>query len=403
MKFKPIPEKRKKEFYKSLDYAFRPHKEERSYDDEEDYWPIVGGEFRGLFDGGELLSVSTIIPFGTFSRGDETKIGGITTVATPPENRTRGFVREMLKELCGELRDRGIYLSVLWPFSYTFYHKLGWARSQDVVTYKVDPDILRREEREKIGRFARIKSGDYCLIEPAYLNYVENFNLPMKRWDEWWDGHLMNHWRINNYCYAWEKDGKIRGYVLYHLQEGLGQEWKRKMVVDEIVFEDRTSFEQLLNFLYSHSSQAHEVLIRAPLGEEVPFHHIFDDPREVEVKVQPGVMTRIVDVEAALGALSPPEGLHGQLRISVRDPLLDFNSGTFDLEFEDRETRCTRANDKATSPDLTVDVKALAQIYTGHLSVDQATFLGLEANQEEKLDDLRALFPPERVFFNEGF
>ncbi|MFP3953356.1 MAG: enhanced intracellular survival protein Eis [Candidatus Acetothermia bacterium] len=403
MKYKPIPKKREKEFYKLLDYAFRPHKEEKSYENEEDYWPIVGGEFRGLFDRDDILSVSSIIPFSTVSRGKETKMGGITTVATPPEYRSRGFVRAMLKKLLGELRDRRIYLSVLWPFSYPFYNKLGWSRSQDVINYSMDPSILKREDPGNSGGLFRVNSGEYDLIEPAYLKYVKKFNLPLKRWNDWWDEHIMNHWKINNYCYGWKDEGRVRSYVLYHIEEGSGEEWKRKMIVDEMVFEGRTSFSQLLSFLYSHSSQAHEILIRAPFSEEMPFHHVFDDPREVEVTVKPGIMTRIVDVKMALESLSPPEELNGKLRILLRDPVLDFNQGTFDLEVGGGEIVYTRTDDDNPRPDVELDVNTLSQVYSGHLSIKQARFLNLKVNDEDKAEILEDVFPPARVFFNEGF
>lgn len=98
MKYNRIPEERRRNFFKILDYAFRPHEEEREYKDEDDFWEIVDGEYRGLFDGEDLLSVSTIIPFEIRSRGVKTKAGGISTVATPSENRHQGFVRRILKE-----------------------------------------------------------------------------------------------------------------------------------------------------------------------------------------------------------------------------------------------------------------------------------------------------------------
>jgi len=76
------------------------------------------GERRGLFLGDELVSIAAIYPLTVRLRGCSVSMGGLGSIATPPEHRGRGYAGRLVGEFCREMKERGLFTSALWPFAY---------------------------------------------------------------------------------------------------------------------------------------------------------------------------------------------------------------------------------------------------------------------------------------------
>lgn len=387
--YRPIPAKRKQEYRRFLRYAFRP--EDGPDIDEDDDEPELGDR-RGLFDGDDMLCVCKHHWFTTRIRGDWHEMAGLSAVASPPESRRRGLVREMLAESLAEYRENEVYFSALWPFSYEFYRKYGWGTVNKRTRYETTPEALDLDT-EPTGEFRRLTADDWELLVPAFDAHSEQYALTVDRTEDWWRQRVFKGWKNDPYVYAWLKGDDVRGYVVYTIQED--DDGKRLKVWD-MSFVDDEAYRHLLRFAQYHDSQVETVeLHHTP--ENTDLLDVVADPRDVNCEIHTGPMFRLVDVPRALESIS--YDVETSVVLRVTDPLVEWNEGTFELE-TGGVVVCQRTD---ADPDVTTDVNTLSQVVAGYYSVDDAERFGEFDVRDDVRQDLTDLFPKRDVFLREGF
>ncbi|WP_227376645.1 GNAT family N-acetyltransferase [Haladaptatus halobius] len=416
--YRPVPAD-EEEYRRLLRYAFRP--EAGPELDEDDDEPELGDR-RGLFEGDDLRCVCKHYWFTARVRGDWHDVAGLSAVASPPENRRRGLVAQLLAESLSEYRENEVYFSALWPFDYGFYRRYGWGTVTKYTKYETTPDALALDT-EPTGEFRRLEADDWRLLEPVLDAHGERYTLTIDRTEEWWRHRVFEGWQKDPYVYAWMRDGEeqrssnvsddeprddeARGYVVYTIEED-GDD--KRLRVWELAYADDDAYCHLLRFVQYHDSQVERVRLYEP--ENTDLLDVVDDPRKVECEVRTGPMFRLVDVQRALESLSYPDDARGRVVLQVSDPLAEWNEGTFEL-VTDEVVRCDRidagddfdANPDATFDiDATTDVNTLSQLVAGYYSVEDGERLGdLVVVDADARDRLATLFPKRNVFLREGF
>lgn len=412
--YRPVPEADVDEFRRLLTYAFRPTERYDPDPEERDAVPKPAqpGDRRGIYEGSELLCTGRHHWFTLDVRGDPQAVGGLSAVSTPPQNRRRGLVRRLLAESLAEYRERERWFSALWPFEYAFYRKYGWAMTSRYAETTFDPDALSfldratsrsapasgvRPRPDDAGRFRELSVDDWRAMDAVY-RAANDRGLTMRRTEEWWRKRVLTWWETEPYAYGWERDGDLRGYLVYDIDEE-GDADGRRMNVREACAVDHEARLELLRFCRYHDSQVDRVRLYGPV--DATLQDLATDPRAIEVAVEPGPMSRLVDVPRALAALSYPEGASGAVTIAVADDLAEWNDDTVRLCVEDGRATCERSDE---SPDVRTDVGTLSQVAVGFRSVaDARLYGGLTVEEGAAGETLAALFPPEETFLREGF
>ncbi|QSW98596.1 GNAT family N-acetyltransferase [Haloterrigena alkaliphila] len=415
--YRPIPDERDV-FHEYRSYAFRPEEGVPEYDPEEHETPRATlGSRRGLYategaDDEEPRCVCRHYWLESRVRGDVHRTAGLASVATPPEYRRRGHVRQLLARSLGEYRDHDVRFSVLWPFRYRFYRQYGWDTANRIVTHECEPSVLSfatgaldasgtgtgTETERTIA--PQLEADEYERLESAYAAHADRYGLALERDADWWRHRVFGGGDRDPFVYAVERDGRIEGYLVYAMDGGMGD---RTMGVSELVFTDREALLALLAFCYRHESQVQRVRFRIPA--DVPLRDLARDPDEIETTISDGPMVRIVDLAATLSALSYPER-DATLTIGVEDPLVDWNEGTFALEVADGTASCerTRGSPDSDDVDVSLEIGALSQLVVGCRSARALERTGcLEAAESTVLEDLSALFPETEVYLGEFF
>ncbi|USZ76130.1 GNAT family N-acetyltransferase [Halorussus vallis] len=413
MNYRPLPEDRYDQFREYLNYAFNP--ESGPEVDDEDWDPAEQpGAMRGLFDGEDLLCVCRHYWFRTRVRGRWTEMPGLSAVASPPEHRRKGHVAAMLAESLAEYHDRGDFLTALWAFEHPFYAKYGWGLTTKYVSYECSPDVLdfARErvddDAERAGEFRQVDADDHEELDAVLAADNEPYELALDRTEKWWRKRVFESWRKDPYAYAWERDGEIRGYLVYTVEkEGDG----KQLAVRELAAVDDEAYRHCLRFLANHDSQVETVRIYGP--ERTDLFDRVRDPADVDCEVKPGPMVRLVDVPAAFEALDygGADGdanvvrVSGEFTLAVTDPLAEWNDRTFRVAIDDGRATCDPADEiSVADADARVGVGTLSQVYVGYHSVADAERLGdLEVRDAAVRETLTAMFPPRDVFLREGF
>ena len=81
----------------------------------------------GHFDGRTLTSAAVLHDFEMFLAGRRVAVGGLASVLSAPETRRRGFVRELLRHILSDLKDKGVGWMLEYPFDPRFYARYGFA------------------------------------------------------------------------------------------------------------------------------------------------------------------------------------------------------------------------------------------------------------------------------------
>ncbi|AKU08371.1 GNAT family N-acetyltransferase [Haloferax gibbonsii] len=407
MHLRSLPEEHRETYREFLNYAFRPENgpdwSDERLPDPESYRP------RGFYDAppdapvedldaADLRTVCAFYDFTARVRGEWHPLPGISAVASPPEARRRGHVGAMLDDLLAEFRDTGRYLSALWPFEYDFYRRFGWATANNYAKTTVPPDELGAVAADPAGEFVRLDADDWARVKDVYATAATE-DLAVDRSEGWIRHRLFRGWDGDPFVYGWERDGDLRGYVVYDVS---GDWESRTLSVNELVAVDAEARAQLFRFLRDHDSQVDEVVLSSE-RESTRLIDGLTDPRAATVEIKPGPMVRIVDVPAALESVSFPGDAACDLVLAVADDRCDWNDGSFRVVVGDGEARVEPDGDDA-DPDATVEIGALSQLLVGARSVESlARTDRLSVAREEAADALASVFSARDPYLREGF
>ena len=143
----------------------------------------------GLFEGGQLRSVMISHRHQMYYDGAVVPVAGIGNVATYPEHRRKGYVRELFRVLFPHMRELGQAFSMLFPFSYPYYRSFGYELAYAKNQYTLPLAQLKPGNDEGsleliLPSAGHIKELDE--IKSLYQDFVSPHNLAKDRNDADW-------------------------------------------------------------------------------------------------------------------------------------------------------------------------------------------------------------------------
>ncbi len=113
-------------------------------------------------DEGELVTCVQIFPRDMWLRGERVAVGGIGSVFTAPSHRRRGLAEKALECAAGDMRDRGMVLSLLSGTRAKWYGALGWKPWPETSTQIDAPASLAAVGATTIRPFDRATDLETC-------------------------------------------------------------------------------------------------------------------------------------------------------------------------------------------------------------------------------------------------
>jgi predicted acetyltransferase len=337
--------------------------------------------------------------------------GGISGVASPPENRRQGYIGRLLHAVLCEIRERGWPLSTLYPFYFPFYKRYGWEHVSDNYEYKIPMTHL--PVRQPAGTWHAVLRSTDMNAEEAHVSdddvatLMEIYNAwaaagrtgPVVRDTRWWRLNKLREGSPKRPdLYYWrDPAGQPRAYVNYSFVD-LSTPWERRLQVGDMAALDIPAFQAVLGFLRNHDSQAKEVKMFLP--EDIRLAALLDDP-EFTIEVQAGFMLRLVDVAAALAARRYPAGVSAHVTLAIHDSFLPWNTGTYGLEVRDGVGVASRIDEE---PGLSMDQRTLGRLYSGYMTASEAARLHLlEVHNLVTLEAADRIFAGPRPYMADFF
>jgi predicted acetyltransferase len=328
---------------------------------------------------GEVRASATVLPLEVHLDGETVPLGGVSAVMAHPAYRRRGYAGELMRAVLGGMCERGVHLSMLWPFSHVFYRSYGWELAGETISYTLKPTDLPTSPEQKLLRAYR--EEDLPRMTALLETEASEHTLCVRRGEGRWTQCLG---RKNVEAAVYERDGRIEGYLLYEMSEWReGSVPERTLEVPELVAETLQAREALVSFMAAQDPLVFEIKHSTPRGEPL---HPYQRNSYVKAEVSPEFMLRLVDVEGALRLLNREIG--EPLVLEVLDDVIPEKAGEYTVG-SGEVVRGAEAEER-----VSLDVRQLAQLYAGYLPVRQLARHGLiETNSPEALERLEALFP----------
>ncbi len=345
----------------------------------------------GILDGQNLASKLHLIRFEIYMGAVRIKMGGVAGVATYPEYRRKGHVKELLAHALKHMKENGYAVSMLHPFSVAFYRKYGWElfsnrlkcslSKADLVMHGYVPGHIRRFTKES-------HNGD---VEKVYERFAEQFFGMLVRDETWWFNAVYQDLYAAVY---YDEQHEPQGYILYEVKDS-------KMTVEEFVALNGEARSGLWNFICQHDSMIKELEITT--HEREPLLFALQEPR-VKAELTPYFMVRIVDVELFLKQYPFNwTNVEDSVVLHVVDSFAPWNNKTVLLG--DGEVSILEQAEAPAFAErgIRLNINSLSTALFGYRRPRELYEVNLLSGTEEEIQAFERLIPAQQPFFYDFF
>src|SRR5215210_653435 len=327
---------------------------------------------------GEVRASATVLPMEVLVDGKPAAMGGVAAVMVHPAYRRRRYAGDLMRAALGDMRDRGVDISLLAPFAHAFYRSFGYELATEAIEYTLRPTDLPTDPGQSDLRAYR--EDDLPTMMELLGAASRRHQLCALRSEAHWRRILG---RKDFETAVYEAEGVVEGYLIYKMSGYReGRKPGRHLEVQELAAATPEARRGLVSFLAALDPDAFDIRHWTSRGDPL---HPYLRSSDVDAKVEPDQMLRLVDVGGALGLLNR-EG--GPLVLEVADDVIPENVGEYTVGGGE-VARGAEAEDR-----VTLDVRQLAQLYAGYLPARQLARHGLlGAGSPRAIDLLEELFP----------
>lgn len=350
----------------------------------------------GVFDEGKLISALTVVRFQQSVRGVLKGMGGIAGVASYPESRRQGHIRELFKAAFSEMRQQNLPVSMLSAFKRSFYAQFGYVTADCSPLAKTSTRNLTSALKVRPGidwEFERVRAVDAKEIFLAFTQEIapsryHGFVLKPDISDQVWK------WRNANALVVLVKaEGVLQALARYRIKlTPADEEPMQSIVVREMYWRTLDARDALFSYFARHADQMTTITFYVPSAER--FEQWFPDAWW-EMQLWESWMVRVVDVERTLQDL--PGQPSGSLVVQVTDDSCDWNTGTYRLKAEGGRLQVKRGG---TNPRTRLSIQGLSALVYGTLALEEVEHKGWATVEVPEDRQLLQQWLPTRPFFN---
>lgn len=315
-------------------------------------------------DDGTLVSGLYNTAFTIYYDGHEVGMGGIGGVASLPEGRMRGGIRDIFEKVFADDRENGRVFSVLYPFSHTYYRQFGYeichAGRRAMFPSKA---LSKFRQTAATARMLLPEDGNGALA-PIYEAFAGRYTYAVAR-DEriWKDFGKHDPYKGEGFRYLLSRDGRDVAYCIFKTRR---ENDDNILMLTDYAYLDRAALTDLFGFLYKLSAQYAMVQMEAP--DDFELDALLDEPYEVKINSPVRSMARIVDVRRALELMRYPQG-EGAFSVAVQDDFLPENSKTYQVRFGKSGADVSVTDAPA---DVSMTIQSLTQLCLGYMDFAMA-------------------------------
>jgi predicted acetyltransferase len=353
------------------------------------------------FDGDRIVGTAGSDSMTLTVPGATVEMAGVVAVGVQPTHRRRGILRAMMLRQLAECRDRGHAIAGLWASESAIYGRFGYGMSAPTAEVEIERAHarFRGEDDEPPGRVElvdreralQVLPEVYERIRPAWPGFS---SFSPARWRALLeDLEEFGGEGTTFFIAVHDTDGTADGIAMYRLK----REWTEGMArgtntVRSLLATNPGAETALWRFCVGIDLMSNVVAWPVPI--DVPVWHRLADPRRLKIRVQDGLWLRLLDVPSALAARR--YSASGRLVIGVRDDVLDWVGGAYELDVRPDGAACRRASEE---PDLVLEARDLSATYLGAVRFSTLARAGLVRGDADAIGLADAMFRWEPVAF----
>ncbi|ACK92008.1 GNAT family N-acetyltransferase [Bacillus cereus] len=343
-------------------------------------------EVYGIMEGENLAAKLHLIPFHIYIGKEKFKMGGVAGVATYPEYRRSGYVKELLQHSLQTMKKDGYTISMLHPFAVSFYRKYGWELCANLlVCHMTKSDlVMKKQVNGTVKRFNKESHPEE--VEKLYETFAERFSGMLVRNEKWWLQAVYDDLTLAIY---YDENQTAAGYMLYKIEN-------YKMTVEEFVPLHNEARNGLWNFICQHDSMIKD--LEMTVSENEPLLYTLQEPR-VKTEIKPYFMGRIVDVEQFLKQYELNwNNVQQEVILHITDSFAPWNNVSVRLANYEI-TIIEEPMDKG----IKLDINALSTILFGYRRPLELNELELISGSEEEIRAFENVVPVRKPFIYDFF
>lgn len=344
----------------------------------------------GWFDGDMLVSQVAVYPMQIQVFGKQYAMGGLTGVGTYPEYSNMGLMHKLLEQVLKNMREKGQYISYLYPYSIPYYRRKGWELISDKISYEIK-DYQLPKSRQVAGSVRRVKI-DSDELKKTYARYAAHTHGAIIRdelaWNEYW---LWDNDDIMGAIYYNEND-EPDGYLIYWIENDV-------FYIKDMIFNNEEARTGLWNFVSAHFSMIDKVEGNTYTDEPLAF--LFEDASIKEV-ISPYYMGRIVDFTAFIADYPfKADGTDREWRFSMTDPIMECNQGSFLLKIsKDGKGEAMKISEQCTDK---INIQTMTTMLMGYKRPDYLSKIGRIQASGKTIDMLEDAIEQQTPYISDYF
>lgn len=346
-------------FVELMRYCFKVCKEEDFRKDwakstsRNEKYIIMGTEI-----GDELATSITLIKRAIYLDGKKLSMYGVGGVATASTHRSGGACTRLVKEGIQKMYREGVVFSMLAPFSYEFYEKLGWKWCYTSWSYSFEIERLKGFKNE--GKIEKIRKDNFELLDTYYHQWIRTMNGMTERDEDDWFKRVDGG--DDRYTIVYRNNqGEVLGYMIYKIDHE-----KSAFQVIELSYQRLEAIKAFYQYIYMHRAQVKQVTVMT-----------VGDTKVLDILSNPGgdtrelcyMMGRIINVEEALRSYTFQKD--GMFYVSVTDDILEENTGCFKVVIENGGVTSVAKVVDEDKIDFKIDIRELTQLIIGFRTMDE--------------------------------
>ena len=343
-------------------------------------------EVYGIMEGNDLAAKLHLIPFHIYIGKEKFKMGGVAGVATYPEYRRSGYVKELLQHSLQTMKKDGYTVSMLHPFAVTFYRKYGWELCANLLVCHLTKSdlVMKKQVNGTVKRFNKENHPEE--VEKLYETFAERFSGMLVRNEKWWLQAVYEDLTLAIY---YDENKTAAGYMLYKIEN-------YKMTVDEFVPLHNEARNGLWNFICQHDSMIKELEMTVSENEQLLY--TLQEPR-VKTEIKPYFMGRIVDVEQFLKQYELNwNNVQQEVILHITDSFAPWNNVSVRLANYE-----IAIIEEPMDKGINLDINALSTILLGYKRPLELNELELISGSEEEIQAFEKIVPVRDAFIYDFF
>lgn len=327
-------------------------------------------------------------------------LGGIGGVSCLPHHRDKGAVKAIMYAALKDDYRRGITLDYLYPFSRAYYRQFGFENAVERRVYDISfSAISALTKRPAQGSFEMVRpDSDYYEIDVIAARAWEETNLSTCWLEPSKTLKRSGGADKKTYIYIYRsEDGVARGYIAF-----TGHDGKMNCINDfghpaGFVFDTADTLVQMLRFCARMFTSRYDSL-KISLPGYIRPEALIPEMNSVSVSVDTQGMARIINVRQIFEKILYRG--NGEIRISVSDPLIEENDGSWHIVWKDCKPVSVEKSDEGPA-DVECGIGALSVMSVG--AVDTAAIRWLPGVKINGSPDLGGIFYPRESFITSLF